>query len=122
MPAKLRAVARALLSAGFIVAGANHFVQPDFYRSIMPPYLPWHAPLVALSGLAEVGLGALLLLSRFRPLASWGLVALLVAVFPANLQMALHSELYRPLPAWLLWLRLPLQAVLIWLVRWSARD
>ena len=116
----IKPIARALMSVLFILAGLNHFRRPQMYRAIMPPYLPWHNPLVALSGAAEIGLGALALAPQWRRFAGWGLIALLVAVFPANLHMALHSERYPRIPAWLLWLRLPLQAGLIAWVRWCA--
>ena len=114
----VKTIARALMGMLFILAGINHFRRPRMYRAIMPPYLPWHNPLVALSGAAELGLGTLALVPQWRRQAGWGLIALLVAVFPANLHMALHSERYPRIPAWLLWCRLPLQAVLIAWVRW----
>ena len=103
---------RILLGLLFIAAGANHFFRPEFYESIMPPYLPWHLPLVYISGVAEIVLGALLLVPHWQRVAAWGLIALLVAIFPANIHMALHPELYSWSPA-LLWVRLPLQVVLI---------
>jgi uncharacterized membrane protein len=110
------------MALAFIAAGLNHFYQPRLYRAIMPPYLPWHGQLVALSGYAEIILGALALLPRWRRLAGWGLIALLVAVFPANLHMALSSARYPAIPAPLLWLRLPIQPLLIALVAWCTRD
>ena len=114
----IKTIARVLISILFMLAGINHFRRPRMYLAIMPPYLPWHHPLVALSGIAEVGLGALALVPRWRRQAGWGLIALLVAVFPANLHMALHSDHYPRIPAWLLWCRLPLQALLMAWVRW----
>ena len=97
----------------FILAGLNHFRSPDFYVNIMPPYLPWHRELVAISGVAEIALGALLLFRRWTVLAGWGLIALLVAVFPANLHMAMHPELYPSIAPAALWIRLPVQGLLI---------
>ena len=79
----------------------------------MPPYLPWHFFLVEVSGVCEIALGLLLLVPLCTRWAAWGLIALLVAVFPANLHMAVHPELYPEIPAAALWARLPLQAVLI---------
>jgi uncharacterized membrane protein len=117
-----KTIARVLMSILFILAGLNHFRSPQIYRAIMPPYLPWHNPLVALSGAAEVSLGALALAPQWRRASGWSLIALLVAVFPANLHMALHSDRYPRIPAWLLWCRLPLQAVLIAWVRWCTTD
>lgn len=111
-----------MLGALFILAGINHFIRPQTYHSMMPDYLPWHATLVALSGGAESALGVLVLFRRWRQHARWGLIALLVAVFPANVQMVMHAERYEPIPTWLLWLRLPLQAVLIGWVWWTTTD
>ena len=97
----------------FVLAGAAHFVRPGMYVKIMPPYLPWHRELVYLSGLFEIVLGVLLLIPRTTSPAAWGLIALLIAVFPANLHMAQNPELYPGINPVLLWLRLPLQGVLI---------
>lgn len=116
-----RTIARIVLGAVFIIAGLNHFWRPAMYRSIMPPYLPWHGPLVAISGYAEIALGALVLVPRTKQAAGWGLIALLIAVFPANVHMALNADQFRSIPAWLLWLRLPLQGVLIAWARWCSR-
>ena len=104
---------RWLFGVLFILAGLNHFRDPAFYVNIMPPYLPWHRELVAISGVAEVALGVMLLFRRWAATAGWGLIALLVAVFPANLHMAVHPELYPSISPVALWLRLPLQGVLI---------
>jgi uncharacterized membrane protein len=114
-------IARYVFGVGFIFAGVNHFLMTPFYVSIVPPYLPWPPALVVISGLAEMGLGAALLVRRWSALAAWGLIALLIAVFPANLHMALHPELYPWAPVAALWLRLPLQAVLIAWAFWHTR-
>ena len=98
----------------FILAGANHFRNPAPYLSMMPAYLPWHRGLIIVSGLAEALGGIGVLTRRFRAPAAWGLIALLVAVFPANVDMALHGWPGSNLPSWVLWLRLPLQPLLIW--------
>src|SRR5476651_47207 len=97
----------------YIAAGVNHFWNPKFYENIMPPYLPWPSKLVALSGVAEIALGMALLIPLTSQLAAWGLILLLIAVLPANIHMAMHPELYPSIPAILLWLRLPLQGVLV---------
>jgi uncharacterized membrane protein len=107
-----------LLAASFVLAGLNHFISTDFYLKIMPPYLPWHLPLVYLSGVVEMALGALLLIPRLTRLAAWGLIALLIAVFPANIHMAVNHELYPAYGATSLWLRLPLQIVLMLCAYW----
>jgi uncharacterized membrane protein len=110
---KIKLALKYLFAAIFVVGGVNHFVNPAFYLKIMPPYLPWHAPLVYLSGAAETALGLLLLTRKFTRAAAWGLVALLVAVFPANLHMAINHGLYPEYSVAALWLRLPLQLVLL---------
>ena len=115
---KLKVGMRWLLGTAFVLAGVNHFVRPEFYVRIMPPYLPLHLELVYLSGFFEAALGILLLIPRYSALAAWGLIALLVAVFPANVHMALHADLYPAFSPALLWLRLPLQGVLIAWAYW----
>ena len=106
---------RYLLAVIMVAAGVYHFVNPQVYVSIMPKYLPWHLPLVYISGVLEILFGAGLL-TGYSSFAAWGLIALLIAVFPANLNMTLHPELAPQISSVLLWLRLPLQAVLIWWV------
>ena len=101
-----------------MLAGFNHFINTAFYLKIMPPYLPWHLLLVYLSGFLEVVLGILLLIPKFTRVAAWGLIALLVAVFPANLHMAVNHELYPEHSVMALWLRLPLQIVLMAWAYW----
>ena len=84
----------------------------------MPPYLPWHRSLVLISGVAEIVLGAGLLSPRLQAVAAWGLIALLVAVFPANLHMAFNPNLFPEFSPAMLWIRLPLQGVLIAWAYW----
>ena len=79
----------------------------------MPPYIPSHNLMVTLSGIAEMVLGVGLLFPATRTLAAWGLIFLLIAIFPANVYMATSSRFYK-FPAWLQWGRLPLQGLLIW--------
>ncbi|UFH55031.1 MauE/DoxX family redox-associated membrane protein [Spirosoma sp. KNUC1025] len=97
----------------YIAAGFNHFINPKTYLAIMPPYVPAHHLMVTLSGLAEIILGVGLLFPATRSLSAWGLILLLVAVFPANVYMV-TSNRFRHFPAWIRWARLPLQGVLIW--------
>jgi uncharacterized membrane protein len=110
--------ARRLLAAIFVFAGVMHFVIPASYVGIMPPWLPWHRELVYLSGVAEIAGGVGLLIDRTRRAAGIGLVLLLIAVWPANLQMLLDARAADKPLAYeaFLWLRLPLQLVLIWWV------
>jgi uncharacterized membrane protein len=107
-----------LMGIAFVAAGRLHFVRPDFYVKIMPPYLPWHLELVYLSGVAEILLGLLVLIPKCRWLGAWGLIALLVAVFPANIHMAMNPDSFPEIAPWLLWARLPLQFVMIAWAYW----
>jgi uncharacterized membrane protein len=110
--------------AGFFgFAGAMHFVIPRSYEAMMPPSLPAHREAVAVSGVAEIVGGAAVLSPHSRRFARWWLLALLVAVFPANVHMALNPEQVRGLdlkkvPRWALWARLPLQPLcMLWVWR-----
>ena len=105
---------RIMLALLFIIAGVLHFLFTPVYLSIMPPYLPAPRALVLISGAAEALGGVGLLFPATRVAAAWGLVALLVAVLPANLQMALDHQRWPAIPQWLLWARLPMQLPLIW--------
>jgi uncharacterized membrane protein len=119
---RIKQISRCLYGLFFMAAGVNHFIHTLFYMSIMPPYLPWPVALVYLSGVAEIGLGGLLLFERWSRLAAWGLIALLIAVFPANVHMALHPELYSWASPLGLWLRLALQGALIAWAYWYTRP
>ena len=81
-----------------------------------------HRELVMISGVAEIVFGGGLLISPVSHIAAWGLIALLIAVSPANIHMAVHAELYSDIPIALLWLRLPLQGLLILWAYWYTRD
>ena len=105
-------VGKRTFAALFIIAGIGHFVATDFFLKIMPPYLPLHLPIVLVSRVIEILLGILLLVPRYSRLAAWGIIALLIAVFPANIHVYQHQELF-PLPSFVHLLRLPLQGVLI---------
>ena len=103
---------RFLFGLLFIGAGIEHFIDAGFFESIVPPYLPWPAALVAISGVAEIVLGVAVMIRPVSRYAAWGLILLLLAVFPANIHMATHPADYPTFAPLLLWLRLPLQAVL----------
>ena len=119
----LKAATKIIFALLFMVAGANHFVESKFYEAIVPPYLPWPRALVVISGIAEIVLGVWLLIPKFSPYAAWGLILLLIAVVPANVHMATHPDLYPTIPPVLLWLRLPLQAVLVlWAYCYTRTD
>lgn len=110
---------RAAMVVIFATAGTFHFLAPHRFTSIVPPWMPRADVLVALSGVAELAGAAGLVWARSRHWAGWGLIALLVAVFPANIQMLISNS---GAPIWwqiVLWLRLPLQPLMMWLV-WRA--
>ncbi len=112
-----------LAAALYLGAGTLHFLKTGSYLKIMPAYIPWPLAMVYISGVAEVAGGIGLLVPSLRRAAAWGLVALLIAVLPANINMALHNiQVTRtPIPQWLLWARVPLQIPLIWWVLWCTR-
>lgn len=119
---KTRVALRWLAAVFFVAAGANHFRMPAIYLGMMPPWLPAPEAMNAISGVAEILGGLGLLVPRTRRLAGWGLIALLVAVFPANVHVALQGRMpgtdFSPL---MLWLRLPFQPVMIAWVWWVSR-
>ena len=116
-------LSRRLLAGFFVFAGAMHFVIPRTYEAMMPPSLPRHREAVIVSGIAEIAGGLAVLPAATRRPARWWLLALLAAVFPANLHMALNPEQIRGLdlnriPRWALWARLPLQPLaMLWVWR-----
>ena len=110
---------RIALGAFFIGAGLLHFVKPRVYESIMPRALPAHRELVLASGVAEIAGGAGVLLDRTARPAGWWLIATMLGVFPANVNMAVEAERFRKIPEPLLWARLPVQGLIvywIWMV------
>jgi uncharacterized membrane protein len=98
----------------YIAAGINHFIHPSFYLKIMPPWLSFHKELVLISGVLELLFGLLLAFSFSRPFAAWGIILLLMAVFPANIQMMINYKNENNPQLWVAILRLPIQLVLIY--------
>lgn len=98
----------------YVLAGANHFRSPRMYSRIIPPAFSNPKTLVIISGIAEIILGILLIIPRTSKWAAWGIVILLIAVFPANVYMVTNKKAGFGLPKWLLLLRLPLQLLLIY--------
>ncbi len=117
----LKTISKSVLAIFMIGAGIMHLVHPAFFLKIMPPYLPLHEELVLLSGVCELLLGILLLVPRYSRWAAWGIIALLIAVFPANLHVFQHQELL-PAPPLVHLLRLPLQGVFILWAYWYTRT
>jgi uncharacterized membrane protein len=116
-----------VMAAAYILAGFNHLVNPAFYVNIMPPALPDPERLNVLSGLVEIVLGVYLLEPRTRVYAAWGIIALLIAVFPANLHVAIHDvdpstgEFGAGAGA-AGWIRLPFQGLFILWAWWYTRP
>jgi uncharacterized membrane protein len=109
----------------YVMAGAMHFARPDFYVPMMPPYLPAHVPLIYLSGLAELVLGLAVLVPATREIAAWGLILLLIAIFPANIHIALHDvPVFGAKHGAGVWnfVRLPVQGLLIAWAWWYTRP
>jgi uncharacterized membrane protein len=107
-------IGRIILAIFFIVTGSLHFFLPQTYLKIVPPSLPVPLIIVQISGAAEILSGLGLILSSTRRAAAWGLVALLIAVLPANIYMVIDHPKFASIPLWALWLRLPLQLPLIY--------
>ena len=111
-------MSRAVLGGFFLLAGLLHFLKPRLYEAIVPDALPAHRELVYASGVAEMLGGAGVLSQRTARPAGWWLIATMLGVFPANINMAVRSERFRAIPEPLLWARLPVQgAILYWIWR-----
>ncbi len=102
------------MAAFYVAAGINHFVHPVPYEKIIPPQLPSPRLLVYVSGIFEVVLGILLLPVATRKVAAWGIILLLIAVFPANIQMLINYRNQGNPYLWITIVRLPIQALLIY--------
>lgn len=122
--APVKRVAWGLLALFMTAMGVAHFTASEFFVRAMPPYLPWHLELVYLSGVCEIAGGLGLLVPRLRVAAAWGLVALFVAVFPANIHMAVNAvqPADTPIEPWIWWARLPFQALFIAWAWWMTRP
>ena len=116
----MKAFSKYLLALFLVVAGTLHLILPDVYLKIMPPYMPWPLELVYLSGAIELLLGILLLVPRCTRWAGWGIIALLIAVFPANIYLYQHQEIVPASPT-IHFLRLILQGPLILWAYWHAK-
>ncbi len=109
-----------LLAFAFAAVGITHFTNPDFFVAIVPPYLPAPLALVYISGFFEILGGLGLLVPKLRRLAGWGLIALMIAVYPANIHMAMNPDQFPEMSPTALYVRLPIQFVMIAIVWWAA--
>ena len=110
-----------LMSLFYTSIGIKHFINAEWFMQIMPPYLPYHKALIYLSGAFEIILGLMLLLKKTRFFAAWGLIVLLIAVFPANIYLAQTNGAAINISPVLAWGRLPFQAVFIALAFWHSK-
>ena len=125
---RLKQPLRYVLGVGLIIAGVLHFVVPELYVQIIPPFFPAPLALVYLSGIAEIAVGIGLLVDRTQQYAAWATVAVLIAIFPANIYMATHGVVIEGMPGGgdpselVRWGRLPLQGVLIGWALWYTKE
>ncbi len=110
------------MSFFYVYAGVNHFSDSDYFLKIMPPYLSYHLELVYISGAFEILLGIMLIFNKTRYLASWGLIILLIAVFPANIYLAQTNGNPLDISPIIAWWRLPFQAVFIGMAYWHSKN
>ena len=111
-----------IMSLFYVFAGIKHFTNPYWYMKIMPPYLPLHKELVYISGAFEIILGLMLLLDKTRFVGAWGLILLLIAIFPANIYLAQTNGAVLNISPTLAWGRLPFQAIFILIAYWHTKT
>ena len=122
MKSKIKTLSIIIMTLFYIMAGTNHFINPDWYVRIVPPILPFKTAIVYISGILEIILGTLLIFPKTRFIASWGLILLLVAVYPANIYVALTNGEVMDTTPLIAWGRLPFQFVFIALAYWHSKT
>tara|TARA_S200000501_G_C20727318_1_gene701229 strand:+ start:222 stop:611 length:390 start_codon:yes stop_codon:yes gene_type:complete len=116
-------ITRYLMSVFYISIGINHFTSPDWFVQIVPPYMSYEYELVYISGFFEIILGALLLcFPHFKRVVRWGLILLLIAVYPANIYLAQTNGAAMDTTPLIAWGRLPIQFIFIYLAFWHTKD
>ena len=121
MKSKIKTISIIIMSLFYIIAGTNHFINPDWYVRIVPPIFPFKTAIVYISGILEIILGSLLIFPKTRFIAGWGLIILLVAVYPANIYVALTNGEAMDITPLIAWGRLPFQFVLIGIAYWHSK-
>ena len=121
MNSKIKTFSIIIMSLFYIMAGTNHFINPVWYVRIVPPFLPFKAAIVYISGILEIILGSLLIFPKTRFIAGWGLIILLLAVYPANIYVALTNGEAMDTTPMIAWGRLPFQFVFIGLAYWHSK-
>ena len=122
MKFKIKTLSIIIMTLFYIMAGTNHFINPDWYVRIVPPILPFKTVIVYISGILEIILGTLLIFPKTRFIAGWGLILLLVAVYPANIYIALTNGEVMDTTPLIAWGRLPFQFVFIGLAYWHSKT
>lgn len=117
-----RRIGLGIVFCWFFFGGIGHFVIPGFFISIVPPWVPWPAAAVYVSGVIEIALALALLRPAWRSLAGIGLIALTLAVTPANVHMWLNPHLFPDVPEPVLSIRLVVQVMLLACIWWSTRP
>ena len=115
-------ITRYLMSIFYISIGINHFTSPDWFVQIVPPYMSYKYELVYISGFFEIILGALLCFPRFKRTTRWGLILLLIAVYPANIYLAQTNGAAMDTTPLVAWGRLPIQFIFIYLAFWHTKE
>tara|TARA_B100001123_G_C15279093_1_gene1013317 strand:- start:425 stop:772 length:348 start_codon:yes stop_codon:yes gene_type:complete len=113
------------MSGFYIYVGIRHFIEPEWFIQIMPPYLPLHLELVYLSGFFEIFFGVLLIPKKTRFVSAWCLILLLIAVYPANIYLAFNEAPQKAIgisPFMASWVRLPIQFIFISLAYWHSKN
>ena len=122
MISKIKTISIIIMTLFYIGAGINHFINPDWFVRIVPPILPFKITIVYISGIFEVILGCLLIFPKTRFIAGWGLIILLLAVYPANIYVALTNGKAMDTTPMIAWARLPFQFVFIGLAYWHSKG
>lgn len=120
--ATIRTLSAWIMGLAYIATGINHFRDPEFYLKIMPPYMPAHELMVQLSGVAEIVLGVMMFIPRYRKLAAWAIITMLIVFMTVHIHMVMNPQLFKSVPEYILWLRIPLQFVLILWAYWHTRP
>jgi uncharacterized membrane protein len=122
MKSKIKTLSIIIMSLFYIGVGTNHIINPNWFVRIIPPILPFKIAIVYISGIFEIILGSLLIFPKTRYIAGWGLIILLLAVYPANIYVALTNGEAMDTTPMIAWGRLPFQFVFIGLAYWHSKH
>ena len=119
---KIKSISIYVMSFFYILVGLKHFQNPHWFVQIVPPPLPFKLEIVYLSGFIEIVFGVLILFKKFRFIIGWSLIALLIAVYPANIYLAMTNGVAMNTTPLIAWGRLPFQFIFIYLAYWHTKD